>query len=121
MADPNFVTTETAPVRVAGIDGLQIDGVVTAVWDTNRSVCDPMFTTIAEPRRRTRTTDRSTTPALGAFNVVCSSASASEFGDDEVGHGAVPDPSRVVPEALRTAIDPRHPSVGVTGARPVPC
>ena len=30
MADPDFETTANVPVRIAGIDGLQIDGVVTA-------------------------------------------------------------------------------------------
>ena len=48
MADPDFETTETVPVRIAGIDGLQIDGVVTAQWDTNWSLCYPMWTTNAQ-------------------------------------------------------------------------
>ena len=48
MSDPAFETTETVPVRIAGIDGLQIDGVVTAQWDTNWSLCYPMWTTDAQ-------------------------------------------------------------------------
>ncbi len=47
MANPEFETTDTAPVRIAGIDGLQIDGVVTAQWDTNWSLCYPMWITNA--------------------------------------------------------------------------
>ncbi len=47
MADPAFETTANVPVRIAGIDGLQIDGVVTSQWDTNWSLCYPMWTTNA--------------------------------------------------------------------------
>jgi hypothetical protein len=48
MADPDFEAIETVPVRIAGIDGLQIDGVVTAQWDTNWSLCYPIWTTDAQ-------------------------------------------------------------------------
>ena len=43
IADPDFKTTQTVPVRIGGIDGLQIDGVVTAPWDTRWSLCYPMW------------------------------------------------------------------------------
>ena len=50
-ADPDFQTIETVPVRIAGIDGLQIDGMVPAPWDGNWSVCHPMWTTDAQQFR----------------------------------------------------------------------
>jgi hypothetical protein len=52
MADPNFETTETAPVPIAGIDGLQIDGVVTNQSNTNWALCYPMWQTDALFRMR---------------------------------------------------------------------
>ena len=48
MADPAFETIGTVPVRIAGVDGLQIDGVVTAQWDANWSRCHPIWTTDAQ-------------------------------------------------------------------------
>ena len=47
-ADPDFETTGTLPVSIAGIDGLQIDGVVSANWGNNWSLCYPMWTTDAQ-------------------------------------------------------------------------
>ncbi len=51
MADPGFETIRTVPVRIAGIDALQIDGVVSSQWDTNWALCYSMWTTDAQSFR----------------------------------------------------------------------
>jgi hypothetical protein len=47
LSDPAFASSGSVPVRLGGVTGTQVDGVVTAHWDSAWASCHPMWMTNA--------------------------------------------------------------------------